>query len=214
MFRQGGVLHLAAGKDELLPAESMTRGEPHEELARLAERVAAARDRTAFAELYDHFAPRINGYLQRLGLEPSKAEEITQDVMVVLWHKAALFDPAKSSLATWLFRVARNRRIDALRRDRSHLVDPEDPMLRPEETVPPDREIDDRRRDGRIRAAVAALPQEQLELVRYAFFYGLTHSQIAERAGLPLGTVKSRIRLAFARLRRDLESDPEVDTDG
>lgn len=186
---------------------------PPDELARLAARVASGRDRAAFAMLYDHFAPRINGYLQKLGLPAEKAEEVTQEVMVVLWHKAHLFDASKSSLATWLFRVARNRRIDVLRRDRSHLLDAEDPMLRPEELVPPDREIDARRRDERVRAAMNLLPEEQLELVRYAFFWGLTHSQIAERAGLPLGTVKSRIRLAFARLRRELEADPGIDTD-
>jgi RNA polymerase sigma factor (sigma-70 family) len=186
---------------------------PHEEFARLAGLVAGRRDRTAFAALYDHFAPRINGYLQRLGLEQAMAEEIAQEVMVVLWHKAHLFDPAKSSLATWLFRIARNRRIDALRRDRSHLLDADDPFLQPESPEPADLEIDARRRDERVRIAMEGLPAEQLELVRYAFFLGLTHSQIAERAGLPLGTVKSRIRLAFARLRRDLEADPLVDTE-
>jgi RNA polymerase sigma-70 factor (ECF subfamily) len=186
---------------------------PQESHAELARRVAASRDRAAFAVLFDHYAPRINGYLQKLGLDPRRSEEITQEVMIVLWHKAALFDPVKSSLATWLFRVARNRRIDALRRDRSGRLDPLDPMFRPEDPEPPDDGLDARRRDERVRTALAALPREQLELIRYGFFLGLTHSQIAERSGLPLGTVKSRIRLAFARLRRILEADPRVDTD-
>lgn len=184
---------------------------PHREHARLAALVAASRDREAFAILFDHFAPRINGYLQRLGTAPAAAEEIAQEVMVVLWQKAHLFDPDKSSLATWLFRIARNRRIDSLRRDRSHLLDPEDPIFRPQEDPPADLRIDGSRRDGRVRAALAELPAEQVELVRLAFFDGLTHSQIAERQRLPLGTVKSRIRLAFARLRRVLEADPKVD---
>jgi len=185
----------------------------HEELAALVDRVATSRDRSAFTRLFDLFAPRINGYLQRLGLEAAKAEELTQDVMVTLWQKAHLFDPTKSSLGTWLFRVARNRRIDALRRDRSHLLDPEDPMLWPEPPEAPDTGLDATRRDARIRKAMDVLPDEQVELVRYAFFLGLTHSQIAERTALPLGTVKSRIRLAFARLRKELEADPEVDVD-
>ena len=76
------------------------------------EAIAVRADRTAFAELFDFFAPRIKAYLRRLGLEDSAAEDIAQEVMIVLWHKANLFDPTKSSLSTWLFRVARNRRIE------------------------------------------------------------------------------------------------------
>jgi RNA polymerase sigma-70 factor (ECF subfamily) len=186
---------------------------PQESHAELARRVAASRDRAAFALLFDHYAPRINGYLQKLGLDPRRSEEITQEVMIVLWHKAALFDPLKSSLSTWLFRIARNRRIDALRRDRPGRLDPLDPIFRPDEPEPADSGLDARRREERVRAALEALPREQVELIRYAFFLGLTHSQIAERSGLPLGTVKSRIRLAFARLRRILEADPRVDID-
>ena len=187
--------------------------EPTEQ-ARLALRVAQERDRDAFARLFDPFAPRIAGYLQRLGLDAGQAEEMTQEVMVVLWHKAALFDPAKSSLATWLYRVARNRRIDAVRRDRSYLIDATDPIFQPSEEETPDEAMDARQREERVRQAMEELPAEQLELVRLAFFIGLSHSEIAERCGLPLGTVKSRIRLAFARLRRVLEEDPKVDTMG
>lgn len=184
-----------------------------EEFADLARRVAEMRDRKAFEALFDHFAPRLNGYLQRLGLERGEAEDMAQEVMAVLWHKAELFDPAKSSLSTWLYRIARNRRIDAARRERSRVLDPQEPMLLPSEPEPIDDEIDSRQRDERVRVALAALPEEQLELVRMAFFLGLSHSQIAERADLPLGTVKSRIRLAFQRMRRILEADELVDTD-
>lgn len=186
-------------------------GTGDEDFAALAARVATARDRAAFTRLFDHFAPRINGYLQRLGLEAAQAEELTQEVMVVLWHKAGLFDPRKSSLSTWLFRVARNRRIDAGRRERTRMFDPADPIFQPEGEAPVDGAFDAQRRDERIRIAMNDLPAEQLELVRYAFFLGLTHSEIAERTGLPLGTVKSRIRLAFARLRKALVADPMVD---
>lgn len=184
-----------------------------EEFAELARRVGETRDRKAFEALFDHFAPRLNGYLQRLGLERGEAEDMAQEVMAVLWHKAELFDPAKSSLSTWLYRIARNRRIDAARRERSRVLDPQEPMLLPSEPEPIDDEIDSRQRDERVRVALAALPEEQLELVRMAFFLGLSHSQIAERADLPLGTVKSRIRLAFQRMRRILEADQLVDTD-
>jgi RNA polymerase sigma-70 factor (ECF subfamily) len=148
-----------------------------------------------------------------LSLDNGQAEEITQEVMLVLWHKAALFDPAKSSLSTWLFRVARNRRIDLVRRDKSGLLDPDDPILQPEEPEAPDSMLDAERRDERVRAAMQDLPEEQLALVRMAFFLGRSHSEIAEETGLPLGTVKSRIRLAFSRLRKALDQDELVDTD-
>jgi RNA polymerase sigma-70 factor (ECF subfamily) len=184
-----------------------------EDFARLVERVSQHRDRESFTTLFDYFGPRINAYLQRLGLEASQAEELVQEVMIVLWHKAHLFDPAKSSLATWLFRIARNRRIDLVRRDRSHLLDPHDPIFQPSESEPVDEGLDNRQRENRIRKAIEGLPSEQVEMIRYAFFLGLTHSEISERTNLPLGTVKSRIRLAFSRLRRTLDADPLVDTE-
>jgi len=173
--------------------------------ARLTEAVAVRRDQQAFAELFDYFAPRLKSYLQRLGMDPSQAEEMTQEVMIVLWHKAAMFDPAKASLSTWLFRVARNRRIDALRRDRSNLLDPHDPALQPSPVETADDIVEAEERDQLVRAAMLELPEEQVMLLQQAFFLGRSHSQIAEDTGLPLGTVKSRIRLAFARLRRSLE---------
>lgn len=178
-----------------------------DEFADLVDRVARLRDREAFARLFDHFAPRINAYLLRLGTDNGSAEELAQEVMVTLWRKAELFDRTKSSVATWLFRIARNRRIDALRRDRQASLDAEDPMLQPSAPEEADDVIDAQRREEKIRVAMEVLPAEQIELIRLAFFLGLSHSQIADRTGLPLGTVKSRIRLAFARLRKALEED-------
>jgi RNA polymerase sigma factor (sigma-70 family) len=181
--------------------------EMKERLARLASAVAERRDQTAFAELFDYFAPRIKSYLLRLGMEAGQAEELTQEVMIVLWHKADLFDPVKSSLSTWLFRIARNRRIDAFRRDKSALLDADDPALQPSQPESADDIVEAEERDERVRKAMLDLPEEQAMLVKQAFFLGRSHSQIAEDTGLPLGTVKSRIRLAFSRLRRSLEAD-------
>ena len=176
------------------------------EWAALVAAVADARDKEAFARLFDHFAPRLQAYLGRLGSEPGQAEEIAQDVMKTLWHKAALFDPAKSSVSTWLYRVARNRRIDGLRRNRLDFVDAREAFDAIPDEPETDRLLDLHQREEALRGALGALPEEQLALVRLAFFEGLSHRDIAERAGLPLGTVKSRLRLAFTRLRRVLES--------
>jgi RNA polymerase sigma factor (sigma-70 family) len=185
----------------------------HAIFADLTRRVAEERDREAFARLFDHFAPRINAYLMRQGAPNGLAEEIAQDTMIVLWNKAHLFDSSKSSVSTWLFRVARNRRIDLIRRDKSDRIDPNDPIFHPSPMEAPDEEMDAASRDERVREAMKALRPEQLDLIRKAFFEGLSHSEIAERSGLPLGTVKSRIRLAFKKLRDALEADPKVDTD-
>ena len=165
------------------------------------------RDRAAFAQLFDYFVPRLQSHLIRLGTDAAQAEEITQDVMVTLWHKAHLFDQQKSALATWLFRIARNRRIDRLRRNRVDFVDPDDVIDDLVDDSPdPDVMIDLVKQEELVRRALLDLPEEQLSLVRLAFFDGLSHSEIAEQTQLPLGTVKSRIRLAFTRLRRGMEA--------
>ena len=126
--------------------------------------------------------------------------------MVTLWRKAGQFDRAKSSVATWLYRIARNRRIDMLRRDRSEPLDSEEANEVASEDLAADDALDSMQREDCVRAAMAELPPEQLALIRLAFFENLSHSDIADRLGLPLGTVKSRIRLAFTRLRRQLEA--------
>jgi RNA polymerase sigma factor (sigma-70 family) len=175
--------------------------------ALLMRAVAERRDRAAFTEIFDHYTPRLEAYLHRLGLDTGLAEEIAQDVMVTLWRKAELFDSQKSSLATWLYRIARNRRIDLARRSRTDYVDPQSPaILDIAEDRRFDTEIDGQQRDDIVRGLIVDLPVEQRDLVRLAFYEGLSHSQIAERTGVPLGTVKSRLRLAFTRLRRALEA--------
>ena len=176
------------------------------EHAVLAQAVASLRDRAAFTRLFDYYAPRLHSHLLRQRLEPAAAEEVTQEVMLILWRKAAMFDPARASLATWLYRIARNSRIDMLRRQRSSNFDPLDQDFEREDEshTAADRKMDLGQREERLQAALLTLPAEQGELVRLAFFEGLSHSEIAAAAGVPLGTVKSRIRLAFGRLRQAL----------
>lgn len=174
--------------------------------ADLIERIALHGDRAAFAELFDHYAPRVKGYLGRLGLEPARAEDLTQDVMVAVWRKAASFDRGKANASTWIYRIARNRRIDLFRRERTATLDPDEPMLSPEAEVLPDAALLAGQQGSLIALALAELPPEQREMIKAAFYEDLSHSEIAERTGLALGTVKSRMRLAFEKLRIRLES--------
>jgi RNA polymerase sigma-70 factor (ECF subfamily) len=183
----------------------------HQTLGELVLAVAQHRDRAAFAQLFDHFGPRLHAYLVRLGSDPGTADEIMQDVMTTLWTKSHLFDPSKSSIATWLYRIARNRRIDTLRRDRLDFFDPMEAPEIPAEDIGVDRKIDMEFREKQIKESLAVLPDEQRLLIRMAFFDDLSHSEIAEKTGLPLGTVKSRIRLAFSKLRRQLETSGVID---
>lgn len=174
--------------------------------ADLIERIALHGDRAAFAELFDHYAPRVKGYLGRLGLEPARAEDLTQDVMVAVWRKAASFDRGKANASTWIYRIARNRRIDLFRRERTATLDPDEPMLSPEAEALPDAALLAGQQGTLIALALAELPPEQREMIRAAFYEDLSHSEIAERTGLALGTVKSRMRLAFEKLRVRLEA--------
>jgi len=169
--------------------------------------VATRQDRPAFAELFAYYAPRVKSYLLRLGADNAQAEEIAQDVMVTVWRKAALFDRAQASVSTWIFRIARNRRIDVFRRGRKPDLDPEETMILPAGVDAPDAGIEAMETEARVRAAMKDLPEEQLLLLRLAFYEGLSHREIADRLDVPLGTVKSRIRLAFGKMKSRLDDD-------
>ena len=175
--------------------------------AALAKAVAERRDQIAFSHLFDYFAPRLKSWLLRQRMADGEAEELVQEVMIVLWHKAGLYDPLRSSLSTWIFRIARNRRIDLQRRSKIRVFDEMDPGLQPSEELAADAAMECEDRDAQVRAAMADLPGEQQELLRAAFFLGKSHSEIAAETGLPLGTVKSRIRLAFGKLKKRLEAE-------
>jgi RNA polymerase sigma-70 factor (ECF subfamily) len=170
--------------------------------------VARRRDRDAFARLFDLFAPRLKGYLMRLGASDGTAEDVVQDVMLTVWRRAHTYDPAKAGAATWLFTVARNRRIDLIRRERRPALDADDPTWTPVADPPADDALDARRLEARLRAALSALPADQARALRLSFRGDLSHGAIAAALGVPLGTVKSRIRLAMRRLRARLEAEP------
>jgi RNA polymerase sigma-70 factor (ECF subfamily) len=170
--------------------------------------VIESRDSAAFIALFTYFAPRVKAYMKKRGAPDEIAEELAQDAMFILWRKAETYDPAKSAVSSWIFTIARNLRIDAVRRDRRRLFDPDDPQLAPAPAPAPDEELDSCEQHQRIRAALALLPPEQLAVVTLAFFQGKAHGEIAAALTLPLGTVKSRMRLAFQRLRAALAEEP------
>jgi RNA polymerase sigma-70 factor (ECF subfamily) len=178
-----------------------------ERFADLMEAIADRQDRDAFAEIFAFYAPRVKAYVLRLGAGEQLAEEIAQEAMIVVWRKARLFDRRQASVSTWIFRIARNRRIDAARRTKLDALDPDEPMLTPAPAEQADENVSLAERESRVRAALAELPPEQLSLLQAAFYEGLSHRDIAERTGIPLGTVKSRIRLAFARMRTRLTGE-------
>lgn len=178
-------------------------------LNELLLRVASAGDRDAFNVLFVFFAPRIKGYLMRIGTAADLAEDLAQEAMLKVWRKARLFDPAKASASTWIFTIARNLRIDAARRAAKPALDADDPAFSPEEEPRADVVIERADRDEKIRAAFQSLPPAQLEVVRLHFIEDAPHSEIAERLNLPLGTVKSRLRLAFEKIRKELGDSVE-----
>lgn len=186
----------------------MTGPPPDPARARLAdwvEAVARARDRAAFADLFRHFAPRLKTYLLRQGADGALAEELVQEAMLTVWRRAETYDRRQSTVSTWLYTIVRNKRIDRIRREKRPEVDFSDPLLVPEEPQSQEAAVDAGEAEARLRAAIAELPAEQAELVRIAFFEDRTHRDIAISRNLPLGTVKSRIRLALARLRKALD---------
>ena len=166
-------------------------------------RISKAKDQLAFAELFDHFAPRIKAFLMKSGAAESLAEECTQEAMATVWRKAEMFDPTRASAATWIFTIARNRKIDILRKERR--PEPEDLPWGPESEPDQEAVISLQQDCEKLSAALTALPEKQRELVEKAYFGDLSHSQIAAETGLPLGTIKSRIRLALDRLRHAMK---------
>ena len=162
--------------------------------------VAETGDRDAFSRLFAHFAPRVKSYLLRQGSSPSQAEDIAQETLALLWRKAGLFDPEKASASTWIFRIARNQMIDRIRRRKHPELDPNDPLLTPAAEPAPDRQASKQEDIAAVRSALAELPEKQREVIMLSFFEEDPHPAIAEKLQLPIGTVKSRIRLALARL--------------
>jgi RNA polymerase sigma-70 factor (ECF subfamily) len=170
--------------------------------------VAKSRDVEAFEAVYSHFSPRVRSYMVRLTKgNRVLAEELTQETMMKVWHKAELFDPSKAQASTWIFTIARNRMIDAMRRGARAEFDVNDPAFVPDQIEAADAAIERRQDAQRLQQAMMTLKGKYIEVLRMSFFDGLTHPIIAQKLDLPLGTVKSRIRLACEKLRMALQEN-------
>ncbi|MGB0630961.1 MAG: sigma-70 family RNA polymerase sigma factor, partial [Alphaproteobacteria bacterium] len=168
--------------------------------------VAERADREAFGELFAFYAPRLKAFLIKRGASPGEAEDVMQEAMTLVWRKAGQFDPAKASASTWIYTIARNRRIDLIRRAKRPELDPEDPFFTSVSDQPDGEEEYTRtQRAEVVRTYLKTLPAEQLQVVRKAFYEEMTHQEIAAELDMPLGTVKSRIRIAMRRLRDQLD---------
>lgn len=206
----------AQQRAELVPAFAMCEGPlmpppPEPALSSGEHRFAAhilaiaqQGDRQAFQALFEYFAPRVKSYLMRMGGSETGAEELAQETMVLVWRKAGLYDPAKASPATWIFAIARNRRIDAFRREKRPEVDADDPALRISDEPTADMVLESKQSSAQLVEALARLSDAERRLLTLAYYEDKSHSAIATEMKIPLGTVKSRMRQVFRKLRSEL----------
>lgn len=171
----------------------------------LLQKVAQARDVEAFRKLFELYGPRVKSYMMRQGADATTAEDLAQETLLTVWRKAQLYSDEKGSATTWIFTIARNLRIDRLRREVSWQPLPEDRDEEASDGPSPEEEVTERERRDKVRAVLATLPPDQSEVVTLSYVEGLSHSEIAERLGLPLGTVKSRMRLAYQKVKEAVE---------
>lgn len=163
--------------------------------------IGVSRDRAAFVALFGRYAPRLKSWFVRSGASAAQAEDLVQETMLAVWRAAARYNPAQAGAAAWIFAIARNQRIDAWRRTPRLALDPDDPSMAPPEPEAPDSILDTAGREQRLREALRDLPAEQADVIRLSFFEDRPHAEIERALGIPLGTVKSRLRLAMRRLR-------------
>lgn len=194
----------AQARGRIVTDKDHSSSSPEEMSARIVA-IAAAADMAAFEALFREFAPRIRAYLFKMTRDMQASEDLMQETMLAIWRKAGQYDPARGPASAWIYTIARNIWIDAWRRQKRPAIDPDDPALSAEPEPDAPKRIEARQESEAVRRAMERLPQEQIDIIRLSFFEEASHSTIAARLGLPIGTVKSRIRLAFARLRAALD---------
>ena len=193
-----------AGSERILAPETSTKpGYSEQTVWMLA--IRDQRDKKAFGQLFAHYAPRLKGFIMRAGAPQAQAEDIVQDVMLTVWRKAHLFDPERAQVSSWIYQIARNRQIDVIRKEArpvpEALATEEETNDEPEagQVLALEQETD------KLRQALERLAPAQREMIERAYLGELTHTEIRDATGLPLGTIKSRIRLGLERLRHELK---------
>ena len=171
----------------------------------LVERIGQNRDKAAFAILFKQFGPKLKSFMLRLGTNSSTAEELVQETMLSVWRKSHTFDSSKASASTWMFTIARNLRIDRFRSESRPEFDPSDPALIPEPELQADEQLELKNRQEFVRKCLDELPNDQREVVQLSFMQGLSHQEISDKLDIPVGTVKSRLRFSFGKLRTIME---------
>ena len=174
-------------------------------LSDLVMQIAQARDRAAFGDFFRTMAPRLAGYFRRAGARPEAIDELIQEVMLRVWRSAGHYDPARGAVESWVFRIARNVRVDMVSREHRPELDPEDPALVPVAPVAPDAAVQRHQQQSRLHRALETLPAEQASALRSVYFGFKTMQAAADEHGVAVGTLKSRVRLGFAHLRAALQ---------
>ena len=176
-----------------------------DELALCLKSIGKSQDRQAFSIVFKYFAPRLKSFLIKAGSTESQAEEVIQEVMIAVWTKAATYDNNKSSVSTWVYTIARNKRIDKIRKERRHYLSESDEGLEIPVASTQENEIFSEQLSSSLKKYMSNLPEEQSKLLKLSYFYNKTHADISEELRIPLGTVKSRIRLALTKMRHLVE---------
>jgi RNA polymerase sigma-70 factor, ECF subfamily len=159
----------------------------------------------AFKTIFKYFSPRLKSYLIKLGAVDNQAEEVIQEVMIAVWTKSASYDQSKSSVGTWIYTIARNKRIDKIRKEKRHYLSESDEGLEIPVESTQEKEIFSNEISVKLKKYIDNLPKEQGKLLKLSYFYDKTHADISEELNIPLGTVKSRIRLALTKMRHLVE---------
>jgi RNA polymerase sigma-70 factor (ECF subfamily) len=162
-------------------------------------------DKLAFNNIFRYFAPRLKSFLVKAGSTDSQAEEVIQEVMIAVWTKSSTYDSNKSSVSTWIYTIARNKRIDKIRKEKRHYLSESDEGLEIPVDSTQEKEIFASQVSNSLKKYMSNLPEEQSKLLKLSYFYNKTHADISEELKIPLGTVKSRIRLALTKMRHLVE---------
>ncbi len=193
-----------AMKTRNIKAESISVNSD-DELSLCIELIGKNQDKSAFGTVFRYFAPRLKSFLVKAGSTDSQAEEVIQEVMIAVWTKSYTYDSSKSSVSTWIYTIARNKRIDKIRKEKRHYLSESDEGLEIPVDSTQEKEIFSAQVSNCLKKYMASLPKEQSMLLKLSYFYNKTHADISEELKIPLGTVKSRIRLALTKMRHLVE---------